>query len=130
MLKGKELGAAIDAARVEKGITKAQLAQHFGVKPPSVHGWISKGSIDKNNLFALMQFFSGTVGPDHWGISESEDPHALHTMLRYSQEIEGVDPRLNALVNQLTNDLQSGLLDKDDIQMLSNLALRIAGRNG
>lgn len=114
MLTGKELGDAIDAARIAKGISKVDLGKQFGVKPPSVHGWIVRGTIDKDNLFALMQFFAGTVGPDHWGMPV----------------IDGVDPRLTVLITQLTEDLKTGLLDEDDIRMLSNLAIRIAGRNG
>lgn len=114
MLMGKELGAAIDAARIAKGISKVDLAQQFGVTPPSVHGWIVRGSIDKHNLFALIQYFTGTVGPDHWGMPV----------------IDGVDPRLAGFITQLTEDLQSGLLDDDDIRMLSGLAVRIAARNG
>lgn len=114
MLNGKELGAAIDAARVAMGITKAELAEQMGVKAPSVQGWVAKGLIDKENLFALMRFFAGTVGPEHWGMPA----------------IDGVDPRLTVLVTQLSEDLKTGLLDEDDIRMLSGLAIRIAGRNG
>lgn len=114
MLEGKDLGAAIEAARVAKGITKSELAEQMGVKAPSVQGWIAKGMIDKANLFALMRFFTGIVGPDHWGMSA----------------IEGVDPRLTVLVTQLTEGLQAGLLDEDDIRMFSGLATRIADRSG
>lgn len=114
MLKGKDLGAAIDAARIAKGVSKVDLAKEFGVSPPSVHGWITRGSIDKDNLFALMRYFVGTVGSDHWGMPA----------------IEGVDPRLTVLITQLSEDLKTGLLDEDDIRMLSGLAIRIAGRNG
>lgn len=91
------------------GVTKVQIGKQFGVKPPSVHNWIVKGAIERNNLLALIQFFAGTVGPSHWGLPE----------------IDGLDTRLTLLINELTDDLQTGRLDENDIQMLSNLALRI-----
>lgn len=70
MLKGKELGAAIEAARNAKGVSKKQLADAFGVKPPSIQGWVNTGRIDKSKLMELIAYFSDTVGPDHWGIDD------------------------------------------------------------
>lgn len=70
MLTGPELGRAIDGARKKKGMTKAALAQHFGVKPPSVQNWIKRGTIDKSRLPALWALFQDVVGPEHWGLPE------------------------------------------------------------
>lgn len=114
MLTKEALGAAIEAARLAKGISKADLARKFGVAAPSVSGWVRFGRIDKANLFALIQYFSDTVGPDHWGMPV----------------MESVDPRLSVLILQLTEDLNAGLLQEEDITMLTGLAMRIAGRNG
>ena len=70
MLTGQELGAAIDAARIIKNLSKKALAEHFHIAPPSVQGWIKTGRIDKSKLIEVIDFFSDVVGPSHWGLSE------------------------------------------------------------
>lgn len=69
MLTGPELGAAIEAARIAKGVSKKQLADDFSVKPPSVQGWVKNGRIDKSKLMAVIAYFEDVVGPEHWGLS-------------------------------------------------------------
>lgn len=69
MLTGKELGKAIRLAVDLKGVRLADVARHFGVKPPSVQDWINKGTIDKGRLPALWLYFSDVVGPEHWGLT-------------------------------------------------------------
>ncbi|MGF0241224.1 S24 family peptidase [Rhodococcus sp. IEGM1300] len=68
MLTGPELGAAIDAARIAKGVSKKQLADDFAVKPPSIQGWVKNGRIDKSKLMDVIAYFADVVGPDHWGM--------------------------------------------------------------
>ena len=68
MLTGPELGAAIDAARIAKGVSKKRLADDFQVKPPSVQGWVKNGRIDKSKLMDVIVYFSDVVGPEHWGL--------------------------------------------------------------
>ena len=68
MLTGPELGAAIEAARIAKGVSKKQLADDFQVKPPSVQGWVKNGRIDKSKLMNVIAYFADVVGPDHWGL--------------------------------------------------------------
>ncbi|EDQ2392365.1 hypothetical protein S518_002680 [Salmonella enterica subsp. enterica] len=73
MLSGKELGLAIEQAinkKIQSGAikSKAQVARHFGIKPPSIHDWIKKGSISKDKLPELWGYFSDVVGPEHWGL--------------------------------------------------------------
>ncbi|HFQ8052866.1 TPA: helix-turn-helix transcriptional regulator [Pseudomonas putida] len=68
MLTGPELGAAIDAARIAKGVSKKQLADDFQVKPPSVQGWVKNGRIDKSKLMDVIAYFADVVGPEHWGL--------------------------------------------------------------
>ncbi|WP_017129781.1 hypothetical protein, partial [Pseudomonas agarici] len=68
MLTGPELGAAIEAARIAKGVSKKQLADDFAVKPPSIQGWVKNGRIDKSKLMDVIDYFSDVVGPDHWGL--------------------------------------------------------------
>lgn len=68
MLTGQDLGAAIEAARRKKGVSKKALAAEFGVTPPSVQDWVKRGTIDKQKLPALWRYFSDVVGPSHWGL--------------------------------------------------------------
>lgn len=82
MLKGKDFGNAIKAAialKIESGgaRSKAEIARHFGVRPPSLEDWIKKGAISKERLPQLWQYFSDVVGYDHWGLSEQEWPLGL-----------------------------------------------------
>jgi len=75
MLSGKELGHAIEQAinrKISSGAvkTKAEIARHFKIKPPSIHDWIKKGSISKDKLPELWGYFSDVVGPEHWGLKE------------------------------------------------------------
>lgn len=69
MLTGKELGKAIAEAIKKKGVTKAALARHFDVKPPSIQDWVNKGTIDKSRLPELWSYFADAVGPSHWGLN-------------------------------------------------------------
>lgn len=80
MLTGKELGDAIKIAIAKKltsgnAKSKAEIARHFGVKPPSIHDWMKKGSIDKSKLPALWDYFSDVVDAQHWGLKEF--PHKV-----------------------------------------------------
>ena len=68
MLTGPELGAAIEAARIAKGVSKKKLADDFQVKPPSVQGWVKNGRIDKSKLMDVIAYFSDVVGSEHWGL--------------------------------------------------------------
>jgi SOS-response transcriptional repressor LexA len=78
MLTGKELGRAIETAIKLKmdsaGISKTSIANHFGIKPPSIYDWINKGSISKDKLPELWRFFSDVVGPEHWGLRSWPEP--------------------------------------------------------
>lgn len=66
MLTGKELGEAIARALEDNGKSQAEAARHFGVKPPSVTGWIKTGRISKDNFDKLRLWLSKT--PDaYWG---------------------------------------------------------------
>lgn len=68
MLTGKDLGRAIGDAIKRKGVSQAQVARHFGVKPPSISDWINRGTIRKDRIDELVGYFSDVVGPEHWGI--------------------------------------------------------------
>lgn len=68
MLTGKELGRAINDAIKRKGVSQAQVARHFDIKPPSISDWIKRGTIRKDRIEELVRYFSDVVGPEHWGI--------------------------------------------------------------
>lgn len=74
MLKGKELGDAITKAielKIAKGsaASKKEITDYYEIKPPSIHDWIKKGSISKDKLPKLWDYFSDVVGPEHWGLN-------------------------------------------------------------
>lgn len=73
MLTGTDLGSAIEAARIKKGITKKALAEAFRVAAPSVQGWVTTGRIDKSKLIDVIRFFSDVVGPEHWGLGQGDN---------------------------------------------------------
>lgn len=75
MLNKRELGHAIETAierKIESGAIQSisDVARHFGVKAPSVHGWIKTGAISKDKLPELWRYFADVVGPEHWGLAE------------------------------------------------------------
>ncbi len=72
MLTGEKLGAALATAIQMKGVSKADVARHFDVKPPSIQGWLKNGRISKTHIEKLLTYFSDVVGPDHWGITNME----------------------------------------------------------
>ncbi|MGS1116891.1 hypothetical protein [Castellaniella sp. UC4442_H9] len=87
MLKGKEFGQAIDKAitlKISSGgaRSKAEIARHFDVRPPSLVDWVKKGSIAKERLPALWAYFADVVGPQHWGLTENEWPSGLSARMR------------------------------------------------
>lgn len=69
MLTKKELGQALVAAMKKKGVTQADVARHFDVKPPSVHDWMEHGRISKSRIPEIVEFFSDVVPPEYWGFS-------------------------------------------------------------
>lgn len=86
MLTGPELGAAIEAARIAKGVSKKQLADDFQVKPPSVQGWVKNGRIDKSKLMDVIAYFADVVGPEHWGLRPGFTYESLQDVTSVSVE--------------------------------------------
>lgn len=70
MLTKKPLGDAIRLAIKAKGVQINEVARDFGVKPPSVQGWIKHGRIDKQRIDKLIAYFADVVPLSHWGIEE------------------------------------------------------------
>lgn len=76
MLKGKELGKAIAVAielKIAAGAaaSKKEIAEYFEIKPPSIHDWIKKGSISKDKLPKLWDYFSDVVRPRTLGTNRT-----------------------------------------------------------
>lgn len=75
MHTGKKLGEAI-ADAIQKKInngsikSKADVAHHFGIKVPSIYTWIKNGTISKDKLPELWNYFADVAGPEHWGLHE------------------------------------------------------------
>lgn len=91
MLKGKEFGTAIGQAinlkiASGKAASKAEIARHFSMKPPSLSDWVKKGSVAKDKLHELWRYFSDVAGPEHWGMSNSEWPQGLSTQTNHASE--------------------------------------------
>ncbi|WP_049790246.1 hypothetical protein [Pusillimonas sp. T7-7] len=83
MLHGKELGQAIEQAinlKIDSGKvkSKSEIARDFGVKPPSIHNWVNTGTIGKERLPRLWDYFADVVGPEHWGFT----PEVVAFLLR------------------------------------------------
>ena len=80
MLTGKALGQAVAHAIALKGVSKAAVARHFEIKPPSISDWCNSGTIDKRHLEKLFAYFSDVVEMEHWGIvsgfSNPQEPSA------------------------------------------------------
>jgi SOS-response transcriptional repressor LexA len=118
MLTGPALGAAIEAARLKKGVSKRALAAAFGVSPPSVQDWVNRGTIDKQKLPALWAFFQDVAGPEHWGLGSwpSFPPvNAGLSTLTVAQELS--PPYLQTLQLPATQVPVIGTLEKGESTM-------------
>ncbi|EPL7197430.1 DNA-binding transcriptional repressor RacR [Klebsiella michiganensis] len=105
MLSGKELGRAIEQAINKKISTgtaksKAEIARHFKIKPPSIHDWINKGSISKEKLPELWNYFSDVVGPEHWGLRG----YPTSSDIQPTEESDDKETDLSDLYNQATDE--------------------------
>jgi len=102
MLTGKTLGAAIAQAidkKIESGAvkSKAEIARSFGIKPPSIHDWIKKGSISKDKLEKLWAYFSDVVGPEHWGmLAFPDEAHKARSSAAIASDTTGFQIGLTA----------------------------------
>lgn len=88
MLTNEKLGLAIAAAiqkKIESGAIKykVEVARYFGIKPSSLREWELKGTVSKNKLGALFQYFSDVVDENHWiDESLSASTAAVHELSR------------------------------------------------
>ncbi len=97
MLTGEKLGAAIEQARLKKGVSKKALADAMGVKPASVQDWVKFGRIAKERINDLVAYFSDVVGPEHWGldfasVNPKSDADQIETKLNGGFETTTYNP--------------------------------------
>lgn len=117
MLTKQEFGAAIAKAinlKIQTGAIRSQadVARHFGVKPPSVSDWIKKGAISKDKLMELYRYFSDVAGHEHWGLTKDEWPSGLS--LDDPQPLQAL--RHHVISNERDFD---GRVDVDEIDEIS-----------
>jgi len=72
MISGEQLGVALTEAMARKHVGPKEVAEHFGVKPPSVKDWQKRGCIHKKHLGKLVAYFADVVEPSHWGADPQE----------------------------------------------------------
>lgn len=111
MLTGKELGAAIDAAirlKIDAGkaASKAEVARHFQIQPPSIHDWIKKGTVSKDKIYALLHYFSDVTGPEHWGMTIAEWPSGLSATLPGAEPTTTLGKQIRFYRNKLDMTLE------------------------
>ncbi|MCX2706084.1 MULTISPECIES: hypothetical protein [Pseudomonas] len=144
MLTGPELGAAIEAARIAKGVSKKKLADDFQVKPPSVQGWVKNGRIDKSKLMDLIAYFSDVVSPEHWGLRSgfsfenlSEDALEEDLLEVGATEFEGLvgqlkeakdraSPRSQAVISRMIGLAERGEIDDRAWTLINDLLTELS----
>lgn len=92
MLTGPDLGAAIAEAirrKLDRGAarSRAQIAAHFDMKPPSLYDWEERGTVSKAKLLRMFEYFADVVGPEHWCLTEVERTQ-LDNIARVTREHE------------------------------------------
>lgn len=112
MLSGERLGKAIDTAIRLKGVSKAAVARHFGVKPPSVQDWIRRGTIDKSRLPELWGYFADVVGPSHWGLSKAHPAGPASHFEALTQDEVNLLNDLRALIDEDREDIRALVAQK------------------
>lgn len=112
MLNGKEFGQAIDTAirlKLENrsAKSKAEIARHFKIKPPSLADWVKKGSVAKDKLPEVWRYFSDVAGPAHWGMSPGEWPAELTISPTVTPKTVPVLSKREANIKAITDLLQA-----------------------
>jgi len=146
MLTGPELGAAIEAARIAKGVSKKKLADDFQVKPPSVQGWVKYGRIDKSKLMELIAYFGDVVDHKHWGLHPSvygittksqlkssdaspvvsDDEVATILLGRLKEARSSASPRSQIVLNRMIGMAETGSLTDAHWDLIDGLLTELA----
>lgn len=117
MLTKTELGQAIGRAiqlKIEKGFvkSKAEIARHFQIKPPSLVDWVKRGSISKEKWIQMITYFSDVVPLSHW-YPEGTDPKFFEADREILMTFEA--SRVNK--QERHDALKKQLLDSDPSQV-------------
>lgn len=126
MLTGKELGAAISEAIRLKGVSVLDVARHFGVRGPSVHGWIREGRMGKDKIPGLVTYFADVVGPEHWGLPSDWGPS------RASQSVSDQRAKIAAVVRltDYVRDAAKSPLTEDEQMAVIEAAIEVVDALG
>lgn len=124
MLKGEKLGRAIETALKKSGMSQRELASRFGVKPPSVTGWIKTGRVSKDKLPKLFVIFRPWVGPEHWGLSRLEFSF-IGTDKSSDSKNYLSSPAKSHLLDLISSGFTSGALSDRDAEVIEAF---VAGR--
>lgn len=123
MLTGPELGAAIEAARIAKGVSKKKLADDFDVKPPSIQGWVKNGRIDKSKLMDVIAYFSDVVGSEHWGLRPGFSYENLQAgSASEPATLNGVQPPAPSAADKIREMLAGKSLGEEKLKKLLAIA--------
>ncbi len=125
MLTGKELGAAIKEALAQNGKSQADAAQYFGIKAPSVSGWIKTGRISKANFDALRVWLTKTP-PEHWGAASAPIGAPMITEREVPKNHVSVD-EISELIGLYGRSDRDG---RDSILRAARIAADLADRTG
>ncbi len=104
MYTGEKLGEAIKTAMKLKDVTQSEVADKFGVRQPSVAGWIKSGRIGKKHIDDLIEYFSDVVPPSHFGIENMVTIPELYTNYRTDEGnyiLNPDNPKGKILIEQL-----------------------------
>lgn len=117
MLNGREFGEAIATAiarKLKNGSvkSKAEIARHFKIKPPSLVDWVKKGSVSKDKLPEIWRYFSDVAGPEHWGMSIGEWPSELSKEYEEKPQERASCTTINAPTQLVTKSRHDHLIDE------------------
>lgn len=95
------LGKKLEAEAKKLGMTATQIANYFGIKPPSVYSWYAKGSIHHKHFYKLVQL---TGKPLEWWFDFPDQGDAA-SQPKYSMFANN----LAVLFDSMPDDLNSKL---------------------
>ena len=97
----------------EKGVGPAEVARHFGVKQPSVQGWIKTGRVLKSRIPGLAAYFGKPLA---WWLTAEETHRAAQPIADYDvngmQCVSSIESQLLALYRKLSKLNQAKLIER------------------
>ena len=111
MEKQTHMGEKLQQETKRLGLKPAQVADFFGVKPPSVYDWYAHGRISKKHYPKLVEL---TNKPLTWWLDFPND--TSHTSEPLPPTYADIDPRQKILL-----DLFEGLPGKEQDELIRTL---------